>query len=59
MIKTLPDIRTKHNESQESNPVKEIHKFIKNKIGTKKHGTGTSEIIHEQVHTMKIKLRNI
>ena len=58
MLKTSPGIRTKHNESQESNPIKEIHKFMKNETDTKKHDTGTSEILHEQVHTMKIKLIN-
>jgi len=58
VIKTLPGIRTKHNGSQKSNLVKETHQFAKNKTGTKKHGTGTSEIPHEQVHTIKIKLQN-
>ena len=58
MLKTSPGICTKHNEGQESNPIKEIHKIMKNKTGTKKHGTGTNEILHEQVHTMKIKLMN-
>ena len=32
---------------------------MKNKIGTKKHGTGTHEILYEQIHTMKIELVNV
>ena len=31
---------------------------MKNKTGTKKHGTGTSEKPYEQAHTIKIKLQN-
>ena len=58
MLKTSSDIHTKHNEGQKSNSIKEIHKIMKNKTGTKKHSTGTSEIPHEQVLTIKIKLQN-
>ena len=59
VLRISPDICTKHTKSQKPNPIKEIHEIVKESNRYEETQYRYHEILHKQVHTMKIELRNI